>query len=226
MRTLLGFAFIALLHGQELAFDVASIKPIESDRSTDRFLMTAGRTLRSSGNTYALISWAYQAEDIRLEGLPEWFSYQYYVITAKSEGAEPLSADQFRQMLRKLLTDRFRLKVHPETLETAVYALVLDKSGTKLKESAPGAARSEQRFEGRLEATQYEMARLAHRLQQELDRKVIDLTGLTGLYDVKLEWAPVQNSLAASDSTHRRSSPPSGPNSDSNWKHAKFQLKC
>ena len=80
MRTLLGFAFIALLHGQELAFDVASIKPIESDRSTDRFLMTAGRTLRSSGNTYALISWAYQAEDIRLEGLPEWFSYQYYVL--------------------------------------------------------------------------------------------------------------------------------------------------
>jgi uncharacterized protein (TIGR03435 family) len=52
-----------------------------------------------------------------------------------------------------------------------------------------------------MEATHYEIGRLAHRLHQELDRKVIDLTGLTGFCDLKLEWAPEQNAVPDSDST-------------------------
>ena len=42
------------------------------------------------------------------------------------------------------------------------------------------------------------MARLAHRLLQELDRRVIDLTGLTRRYDVELEWAPEQTTSDSS----------------------------
>jgi uncharacterized protein (TIGR03435 family) len=41
--------------------------------------------------------------------------------------------DQLRLMLRSLLEDRFRLKVHRETRTTAVYALVVDKNGPRIK---------------------------------------------------------------------------------------------
>ena len=76
-----------------------------------------------------------------------------------------------------------------------MYTLVVDKNGPKLSESAPDVARSEKRFHGRLEVTHYSMDSLVHRLRQELDRKVIDQTGLDGFYDFKLEWAPEDSAV-------------------------------
>jgi len=35
--------------------------------------------------------------------------------------------------------------------------------------------------------------------QEDLGRKVIDETGLTGLYDLKLEWIPEESALATSN---------------------------
>ena len=46
------------------------------------------------------------------------------------------SQDQIADMMKALLTDRFQLKVHHETKEFSVYALVVTKGGPKLKESA------------------------------------------------------------------------------------------
>jgi uncharacterized protein (TIGR03435 family) len=194
----LSLAFASLIQAQELQFDVASIKSIRSDRSTDRFVFIRGRTLRSSGTLSALIQWAYQNQDFRSKGLPEWVEWQFYMINAKAEGDGELTAEQFRQMARNLLSDRFQLKVHIETENIDVLALVVDKKGLKIKESPPGAVPSEQLFNGRLEARHYAMVRLVHRLNQELNRKVIDETGLTGFYDLKLEWAPESSAFAAS----------------------------
>jgi len=108
-------------------------------------------------------------------------------------------AEGLRQMARNVLSDRFQLKVHIETVDTDVLELVTDKKGLKIKESPRGVVTSEQRFNGRLEATHYGIANLVHRLNQELNRKVIDGTGLTGFYDLKLEWTPESSALAGSD---------------------------
>lgn len=130
--------------------------------------------------------------------MPDWVEWQFYVINAKAEGDGELTGDQFRQMTRNLLSDRFQVKVHIATEDIDVLALVVDKKGLKIKESPPGAVPSEHRFNGRLEATHYGIAKLVHRLNQELNRKVIDETGLTGFYDLKLEWTPESGALAAS----------------------------
>lgn len=130
--------------------------------------------------------------------MPEWVQWQFYLIDAKAEGDGELTAEQFRQMARNLLSDRFQLKVHIETVDIDVLELVVDKKGLKIKESPLGAVPSEQRFIGRLEATHYGIASLVHRLNQELNRKVIDETGLAGFYDLKLEWTPESSALAAS----------------------------
>ncbi len=74
--------------------------------------------------------------------------------------------------------------------ERHVYALVVDKEGPRLKESGPGTRRIERQVEGSLEGTHYDTARLANRLAGELDQRVVDLTGLKGFYDLKLEWTP------------------------------------
>jgi uncharacterized protein (TIGR03435 family) len=146
-----------------------------------------------------LIQWAYQLHDFQTKGLPDWVQFQFYLINAKAEGNGELTSEQFRQMARNLLGDRFQLKVHIETEGVDVLALVVDKKGLKIKESPAGVVPSEQRFNGSLEATHYHIAKLVERLNQELDRKVIDETGLTGFYDLKLEWTPESSALAGSD---------------------------
>jgi uncharacterized protein (TIGR03435 family) len=53
---------------------------------------------------------------------------------------EGKSREQFRTMLKNLLTDRFGLRVHMESREFAAYELVVAKSGLKLKQDVPGSS--------------------------------------------------------------------------------------
>jgi uncharacterized protein (TIGR03435 family) len=197
----LSLVLASLMQAQDLKFDVVSIRPIPSDRTTDRFVLTRGRTLRSSSTLAGLIQWAYKHHDFQTKGLPDWVQFQFYLINAKAEGNGELTSEQFRQMARNLLGDRFQLKVHIETEGVDVLALVVDKKGLKIKESPAGVVPSEQRFNGSLEATHYHIAKLVERLNQKLDRKVIDETGLTGFYDLKLEWTPESSALVGDSSS-------------------------
>jgi uncharacterized protein (TIGR03435 family) len=98
-------------------------------------------------------------------------------------------------MLQSLLADRFKLKVHHETRPLSVYALVAGKSGPKFKPSTPEEP-SVGRFNvnGRIETmtfTTVSMDDLADALTGSYsDRPIIDKTGLTGNYDIKLEATP------------------------------------
>jgi uncharacterized protein (TIGR03435 family) len=83
-----------------------------------------------------LIRAAYRVKPYQISG-PDWMREQRFDIVAKlPDGASP---DQVPEMLQALLAERFSLKVHRESKEHSVYALVVGKNGPKLKESAPGA---------------------------------------------------------------------------------------
>lgn len=94
------------------------------------------------------------------------------------------------RMLQSLLEDRFKLAIHRETKELPTYALVVGTNGPKFREvpddgSEPviGAA------EGyRIKAHHISMKLLAATLQGYVGDAVIDATGLTGLYDVSLDF--------------------------------------
>jgi Protein of unknown function (DUF3738) len=96
--------------------------------------------------------------------------------------------------------DRFQLKIHRETKELPVYALVVDKSGPKMKESAAGAQYSWRLGRGQWTVSRVSMTRLARSLTGAVGRTAVDLTGLTGDYDFTLEWTPEQASLPGRDS--------------------------
>jgi uncharacterized protein (TIGR03435 family) len=81
-----------------------------------------------------LIRTAYKIKPYQLTG-PDWMGAQRFDILAKMPAGS--SKDQVPEMLQALLADRFKLAIHHDSKERAVYALVVAKGGVKLKESAP-----------------------------------------------------------------------------------------
>jgi uncharacterized protein (TIGR03435 family) len=124
-----------------LAFEVATIKPAAP---IDRAKILSGQMhigMKVDGArvdigyfTLAdLIRAAYSIKQYQLEG-PGWMNEQRWDVQAKlPEGA---TKEQVPQMLQSLLADRFKLEVRRGTAEHPVYALVVGKNGSKLKEAA------------------------------------------------------------------------------------------
>jgi len=125
--------------------------------------------------------------------------------------------EQFREMQRNLLLERFGLIWHWKESDATVYRLVRDPGGVKLRESAPDAAPAvvtygdrppgitlgKDRYpvlpEGvpaliafgnhnRWKSSNVTTADIAFVLRWEFRTDVIDETGLTGHYEVDLRW--------------------------------------
>src|SRR5262249_16138653 len=83
-----------------------------------------------------LIATAYRVKAAQISG-PAWIndiSQRFDIVAKMPDGA---TVDQAPDMLQALLAERFKLKLHRETKEGPVMALVLGKDGAKLQESAP-----------------------------------------------------------------------------------------
>jgi uncharacterized protein (TIGR03435 family) len=90
-----------------------------------------------------LIRTAYEVKDYQISGpdLGSTLTAERFNIQAKiPDGA---TEKQVPQMLQALLADRFKLVVHREVKDHAVYALLVGKGVPKLKESEPEAAAPE-----------------------------------------------------------------------------------
>jgi uncharacterized protein (TIGR03435 family) len=183
-----------------LTFDVVSIKPATQDGGID-VLPGGGMNFRMTA--YRILSFAYEVRDFQIVNAPGWMKTERYEIKAKVEGGAPsdvrlLNHTQFRtlqsemmQRTRSLLIDRFQLRVHRETKELPLYALVQAKSGHKL--TANSAIEGEQRIRlsrSQLTAQRMPLHELCNALVSLLDRPVVNQTGLEGNFDYKLEWTP------------------------------------
>ena len=127
--------------GGKLAFEVASVKPIERDKfrppsfplsNDDAFRATGGR-FTASFPLSVLITFAYKIrlteEQMRamLAPLPKWVSTDWFDIEARAEGNP--TKDQYRLMMQSLLAERFKLAIHSEQSEVPLFALTLAKPG-------------------------------------------------------------------------------------------------
>jgi uncharacterized protein (TIGR03435 family) len=149
----------------------------------------------------------------KIEGGPAWKDSDRYRINAKAEGNASPEMMQ-GPMFQALLEDRFKLKIHRETRAASVYALTVAKGGFKLRRvdagsctpmdySQPAAPRQPDEKPvcgvggfGRRGSLAFadipavSLDEFAKRLGGRLDRPVIDRTGITGLFDFHLEFAP------------------------------------
>lgn len=177
------------------AFDVASVKLHPGTITSSSDPAVRGRTVTGTASTLLdLITTAYGVKYEQISGGPNWVNSDHYDISAKAEGEGTLTKVQAQQMLQSLLEDRFQLKIHRETKEVPVYALVIGKNGPKLKETsadAPGNNFVRGSITGlHMEATRGTMEQLARQLSGTAGRPVIDRTGLTGYYAYTLDWIP------------------------------------
>ena len=98
-------------------------------------------------------------------------------------------------MLQALLAERFHLKIHYEQRDLPSYALVVGKSGSKLKQSAaddkPSSfVKSSGAGTLHMEVVGRGLEVLARQLSITAGRPVSDRTGLTGNYTFQLDWLP------------------------------------
>ena len=96
---------------------------------------------------------------------------------------------QLRRMVRGLLEERLKLVSRSDQRTLRYVALVAPGGPTKLKEATTIPAPVAQ-LRGRINDMRMPMGRLALLLSRFEQMAVVDRTGLEGLYEVKLEWAP------------------------------------
>jgi len=151
-----------------------------------------------------LVMAAYSVKDFQIVGVPATLGDQlFYDITAKVEGEGTSTLEQVRPMLQNLLADRFQLQFHRETKELSVYDLVVDKNGPKLVESTGPRPPRPVVYNGpdiRFNLLDRPIADLVSFVAPNVDRPVVDKTGLTGRYDFSLEYARSNREAAQEDS--------------------------
>jgi uncharacterized protein (TIGR03435 family) len=166
------------------SFDVASIR-----RST----MTYGSYIRYlPGGRFSAMSWirqvmqyAYGGVD-HVEGGPGWLNTDRYTIEAKA--ADPdATHDQINAMVRTLLEDRFKLRVHTDTKEFDVFDLVAEENGPKLTPLKEGEASKCTRDNSEM-CGLTSPSQLAGWLRGVVGKPVFDKTGITGRFDVLLTF--------------------------------------
>jgi uncharacterized protein (TIGR03435 family) len=120
-------------------FEVASVKPSgpksiggsdggPGSNDPERFSFTRAR----------LADLLYRAYGLKYDeqiSAPSWIGTEEYEYDVAAKIPPKTTREQFREMLRNLLAERFRLKVHHETKQFPVFDLVIEKNGPKLKES-------------------------------------------------------------------------------------------
>ncbi|HKE86539.1 MAG TPA: TIGR03435 family protein [Vicinamibacterales bacterium] len=202
-------------------FEAASVRPNNTTGPMRVQWWPNGRFRAVNVPLRMLISIAYNTPSgQQVLGTPGWTSFEKFDVEAVPSGDVP--RPQHLLMLRSLLKERFAMVARPQSTEITVYTLVkadpaaalprgIRESSAKcdtLRESSADQSAQAQRVcsltanpsTGRIIATGARMAALTFQLTTMLGMKVVDRTGLTGLYDFEVTWpadaSAVGNSFA------------------------------
>jgi len=125
-------------------FEIASVKPSNPNpagplAAAPMVAPALGRLTAMNVTLRRLVYEAYRLVPFQVVGGPAWQNVNKFDINAKTIDGS-VTTDQILDLLKTLLADRFKLKVHTETREIPFYALVVARNdgtiGPKLKSSA------------------------------------------------------------------------------------------
>lgn len=184
--------------------EVASVVRNTSGRVERTLGMRPGGTLFVTNFPVGpLVQIAHRIQPQQLIGGPDWIRTEHYDIVARAD-TRLNSVDVFVQTLSNVLTDRFNMKTHRERRELPVLTLVAARPGgqfgPRLKRvttgcGAPqGDAREAPRCSllsppGRVVGAGATIDMLAAAIASQFDRVLVDRTGLTGWFDLELDYA-------------------------------------
>lgn len=187
-----------------------------------------------------LVRLAFGPHPFQVQGAPSWYDSAIYKIDAKMDGSDVDALQKLsphdqvlarQHMLQVLLADRFKLAFHHETKEVPVYFLVIAKNGPILQEAegkpgfilpdgtrapagAPDWENTDEDGKRTLTGVNISILQLVETMtyHSEDDRPILDKTGLTGKYDLKVRWVssvdtappPTEMSVADRQAERRR----------------------
>ncbi len=210
-------AVVAAQSADAPKFEVASVKQNTSGpTSPQRAALPPGqRVTMINMMLLTLIQTAYPGMWSQIVAGPKWmgtpgtpnFDADRFDVNAKVETAA--STDQLRLLLQALLAERFKLVVHTETRPVDVYALRLARTDGRLgsnlhpaavdcraliaAETNPNSGKHPRGTVGTnappwhvrgVPITQLQIFRV------DVERPIIDKIGLTGAFDIDLNWTP------------------------------------
>lgn len=173
------------------SFEVASVHQVPKGGGyTSISPPGSARFFARNASMKLLIEMAFGVQDYQIAGKNVgWIDSELYDIEAKSEGDVSLSYEQLKPLLQHLLEQRFKLEVHHEQKEIQGYALKVAKNGSKLQASKETAGMAYILSNG-IRGPSVSMSSLAAMLAHPVGRPVVDKTGVTGEYSIKLNFAP------------------------------------
>jgi uncharacterized protein (TIGR03435 family) len=183
------------------SFEVATIKPTKPDEQRTFLIWRGGEMQVVNFSLSGLVKFAYDLQDKQIVGAPDWMNSDKFDIEAKPDTPGQPSGPQLKEMVQKLLADRFALKFHNDQREMAAYVLTVGKDGAKMKQNTDNPNGLPGLFFGpigTLHVMNATMQNFTSLMQSTvLDRPVVDKTGLTGRWDFTLKWTPDESQFTS-----------------------------
>jgi uncharacterized protein (TIGR03435 family) len=188
------------------AFEVASItpcppgtpEPAMEHTGMAQFTAPGGRFRASATTLKFLVEWAYGIQPFQHSDGPSWMGTDRYDIVAK--GDENATEEQMKVMVQTLLAERFKLKLHHESKKLSVYVISVGKTAPKLFPAkdgeihglgfAPQTGPDQKVVSYRAKFTRFTLAQLGDAFGRQLERAMVNQTGLSGEYDFTVDITP------------------------------------
>ena len=186
------------------SFEVATLKR-SPETGADRININLGsianrRITFTNASLSDCLKFAYGlVSDEQLAG-PDWMkskAVRYDIVGEAPEGAR---REDFQAMMQRLLAERLNVALHHEQRVLSTVALVKGPHGVRMKPADAEAAATAPSGRGRIDTPHMDMQRLATLLSRFERITVVDETGLTGLYQFRLEWTPDDARAGGSES--------------------------
>ena len=199
MRRALLLCTVASLSTQSPEFEAATLKaspPPETDLiNINLGRIQNGRLTLTDASLSDYLKFAYRsAADAQLVG-PEWIKSKAIRFDVVAVAPPDTPRERMLLMLQALLAERLKVAVHHESRELAYVALVQAKNGSKMRKAEANPAEPKgPMLPGSIVTSGMSMQTLALLLSRFQGETVLDQTGLGGLFEIKLEWSPKQDS--------------------------------
>lgn len=171
---------------------------------------TAKGTLTYSNITLKeLVADAFELREDQIRG-PEWLAMQRYDVSATFPPHTRI--ETIDGMLQALLAEHFRMTMHRESQQSSVYGLRVAPGGPKFTSGQDNAIVNADQTGTHWHVTaECTISHFANFLSRELDRPVIDQTGLTGSYKFMIDWEDGKLGSALEQQLGLRLEPSTGP---------------